>query len=164
MDRIEVLPLQELRERIEQEQDAGAPHIEIGPDEADLILAVLDERDARLDAVPEPEGLRSAALSMRACADGEEALAAQLVERARIMRAAADDIDAALARPAAAEGVDAGVIYTTPDEHGAPVLRFGNGVEATPDDLWQHILESMPAEHDVVRLVLASDDGEQADG
>jgi hypothetical protein len=66
----------------------------------------------------------------------------------------------ALARPAAAEGVEAGVIYTAPDEHGAPVLRFSNGAEATPDDLWQHILESMPAEHDVVRLVLASDDGE----
>lgn len=42
---IDALELQALRERIEELVEYGEPAVEIGPREADLVLALMDEHD-----------------------------------------------------------------------------------------------------------------------
>jgi hypothetical protein len=146
----------------------AAPQDEL--DAAARLISVADvsaglKRLAGQDEAPEPEGLREAMQKIKR------------LTRAAVARKRDDDGDCrhtpwwqyldleeeadlheayrqTLARPAAAEGVDAGVIYAAPDAHGMTVLRFESGDEAAPDELWQHILESMPAEQDVVRIWL----------
>jgi DNA-directed RNA polymerase subunit RPC12/RpoP len=106
MDTIDALALQELRETCEEVRDGIGGEMTLNARDARLITALMDERDERIDVTaapqdeaPAPEGLREAARLVVQERD------ISVSSMGAGVSSAIEDLRAALARPAAAEGM-----------------------------------------------------------
>jgi hypothetical protein len=134
---IDGLALQELRDYIDANRETGLP-VELDDTECDLVLALMDERDERVDATaepaPEPEGLRGAATEV---VNGTTALTP---DRAfvRVPRESWRRLRDALTRPAAT----AGVIELT-DDGEDPMFRSAARDAMDDSDVWQWLADGI---------------------
>jgi hypothetical protein len=183
MDRIDGLALQELRETCEEVLEGAVGEQVFDTKDAALIIALMDERDARLDAAPEddlaraarlisvsdvseglkslagqdeapePEGLREALLDVQGILATAADRCVRMSDARELIRQAEVKVRTALARPAAAEGVERGAARLLRE------LISGFAGDYTVPSHWH-----MRAKDVVARVRALAPDEEQADG